>query len=53
MQIFAVVPKKGDGLMSHFGNHVVGVVVAVGAGKDKNPNFMLLGYQVGGRKVRF
>jgi hypothetical protein len=25
--------------MSDFGNHVVSVVVAVGAGKDQNPEF--------------
>jgi hypothetical protein len=25
--------------MSHFGNHVVGIVVAIGAWKDENPEF--------------
>ena len=39
LQVLGVVPEKGDGLMSHFGNHVIGVVVAVGAGKDENPKF--------------
>jgi len=39
LKILGVVPEEGDGLMSDFGNHVVSVVVAVGAGKDQNPEF--------------
>jgi hypothetical protein len=34
-QIFRVVPQKRHGLVSYFGNHIKGVVVAVGTRKDE------------------
>jgi hypothetical protein len=33
------VPEKGDGLMGDFSDNVVGVVIAIRAGKDENPEF--------------
>jgi len=46
LEVFRVVPEKGDRLVGHFGNHVVRIVVAIGAGKDNTPNFMPIGYQL-------
>jgi len=32
-------PEEGDWLMGNFGDDVVSVVIAVGAGKDEYPEF--------------
>ena len=32
-------PEEGDWLMGDLGNHVVGVVIAVGPGKNQNAEF--------------
>jgi len=38
-KVFRVVPEEGDGLMGDFGDHIVGIVIAVGTGKDQDPEF--------------
>jgi hypothetical protein len=39
LEVVGVMPEKDDGLAGDFGNDVVCVVVAVGAGKNQNPEF--------------
>jgi len=43
LEIVGVVPEKGDRLTRDVGDHVLRVVIAVGTGKNQNPNFMVLG----------
>ena len=40
-QLFAFVPQKDDRLAHHFRDDVVGVVIAVGSGKNKHAKFHL------------
>ena len=39
LQIVGVVPEKGNGLTRDVGDHVLRVVIAVGTGKNQNPEF--------------
>jgi hypothetical protein len=48
LQIFRVMPEKADGLVGDFSDDVVGVVVAVGAGKDEDAKFHMTWVPVGG-----
>jgi hypothetical protein len=39
LQILGVMPEERDRLVGDFGDHVVGIVVAIGARKDQHAEF--------------